>query len=136
NLIKNFSGETKNQLKNIIAPLMQWINIRGEKAAYSFDLLIAQAQNSLLLQTGKFEDQKGEILNRINSLKRNLNQVKAKSEVLQRVTSMEFWENVSVKDLEEMRNELRSIMRFREGEDIPTPKPPTIDVTDEDVRYE
>ena len=35
-----------------------------------------------------------------------------------------------------MRTELRSIMKFREGEDIPTFKPPTIDVTDEDVKYE
>ena len=136
NLVKNFSGETKNQLKNLIAPLMQWINIRGESTAYSFDLLITKAQNELLLKTGKFDDIKGEILNRVNSLKRNLNQVKAKSEFLQQIISNEYWENISIEKLEEIRTELRSIMKFREGEKEPIFIPPSIDVTDEFVEYE
>ncbi len=134
--IKNFSGDTKNHLKNIIAPLMQWINIYGENASYSFDLLITKLQNSLLLQTSKYDDLKGELLNQVNSLKRNLNQVKAKSEILQKLISKEFWENVSIPELENMRIELRSIMKFKEGLDIPNFKTPTIDITDEDVQYD
>ncbi len=136
NIIKNFSGETKSQLKNLITPLMQWINIRGENAAYGFDLLITRMQNAVLNHTGKIEDLKGEILNRINSLKRNLNQVKTKSDTLQKVISKEFWNYINVKDLEEIRTELRSIMKFREGEDILKFIPPKIDVTDDEVKYE
>ncbi|MBE0551275.1 MAG: DEAD/DEAH box helicase family protein [Ignavibacterium sp.] len=134
-LIKNFSGETKNHLKNIIAPLMQWINIYGENASYSFDLLVTKLQNSILLQTGKYDDLKGEILNQVNSLKRNLNQVKAKSDILQKVISKEFWKNISIQELEKVRIELRSIMKFKEGIDIQDFKTPTIDVTDEDIQY-
>jgi len=136
NLVKSFSGEVKNQLKNTIAPLMQWINIRGEVAAYSFDLLITQTQNLLILKSGKIDDLKGEIFNRVNTLKRNLNQVKAKSEYLQKAISDKYWENITVNDLETLRLELRSIMKFREGEEtdlIPTPK---IDVTDSDIKFE
>ena len=91
NLIKNFSGETKNQLKNVIAPLMQWINIRGENAAYSFDLIITKAQKAVLLKTQEaLMILREKYLNRVNSLKRNLNQVKAKSEFLQKVISKEL----------------------------------------------
>ncbi len=136
NLIKTFGGEVKNQLQNVIAPLMQWINIRGESSAYSFDLLIAQTQNSLLLQSGKFDDLKGNILNRINSLKRNLNQVKAKSALLQKTLTSEFWQGITIQELENLRLELRSIMKYREGEDSDPVPVPKIDVTDSDVEFE
>jgi type I restriction enzyme, R subunit len=136
NLIKTFSGEVKSRLRNVIAPLMQWISIRGEASSYSFDLLIAQTQNSLLIQSGKFEDLKGEILNRINSLKKNLNQVKAKSELLQRTLTPEYWYSITIRELENLRLELRSIMKYREGEgDDPVPIP-RIDVTDSDLEIE
>jgi len=135
-VIKKFSGKIKNLLLNTIAPLMQWINIRGESDAYSFDLLITKAQKALLLNSGKFNDYKGDILNRINSLKRNLNQVLAKSETIQKILSKEFWEKISIKDLENIRIELRSIMKFHEDGEPYSFDPLSIDVTDEDVRYE
>jgi type I restriction enzyme R subunit len=135
-IIQSFSGETKNKLKGIASPLMQWVNIRGEGQAYSFDLLLTQAQSSKLLGDGRFDDLKGEILNRINSLKTNLNQVKAKSDFLSKLLVKEYWENVSIRDLEDIRTELRSIMKFREGIDLPVYTPPAIDVTDEDIKYE
>jgi len=136
NLIRNFSGEVKNQLRNTIAPLMQWVDTHGETSAYSFDLLITQAQISLLLNSGRFDDLKGEIVNRINSLKKNLNQVKAKSEILQRTLDPAYWNNISIKELEYLRIELRSIMKFREdssNDPIPTPR---IDVEDSDLEFE
>ena len=40
-----------------------------------------------------------------------------------------------IKDLEEIRTELRSIMKFREGEDLQIDSP-KIDVTDDDVHFE
>jgi type I restriction enzyme R subunit len=136
NLINSFSGEVKNQLRNTIAPLMQWINTRGETSAYSFDLLLTQSQNSLLIQSGKFEDLKGEILNRINSLKNNLNQVKAKSAVLQKTLDSKYWQNITIKELEVLRLELRSIMKFREDSEDDPILTPKIDVSDSDVKIE
>jgi type I restriction enzyme R subunit len=136
NLLKTFSGEVKNQLRNTIAPLMQWINIRGESAAYKFDLLTAQAQNALLVNSGVFMDLKGEIINRVNNLKKNLNQVKAKSEILKQVLTDEYWQNIKIKELENLRTEIRSIMKFQEGtggDPIPIPQ---IDVTDSELQFE
>ena len=69
NVIENFSGEIKNLLINTIALLMQWINIRGDSAAYYFDLLIAETQNTVLNKTGKLQDCKGKIQNQLNGLK-------------------------------------------------------------------
>jgi len=136
NLIKTFSGDVKNQLRNIIASLMQWINIRGEASAYSFDLLITQAQNSFLIQSAKFDDLKGEILNRISSLKTNLNQVKAKAKILSQVITDEYWNSISFEKLESLRLELRSIMKFREGEEIDPVPIPKIDVSDSELEIE
>jgi len=136
NLLKTFSGEVKNQLRNTIAHLMQWINIHGESAAYKFDLLTAQTQNALLVNSGIFEGLKGEIINRINNLKKNLNQVKAKSEILQLALTDGYWQNIKIKELENLRTEIRSIMKFQEGtgsDPIPIPQ---IDVTDSGLQYE
>jgi len=115
---------------------MQWIDIRGESSAYSFDLLLTQAQNALLLQSGAFENFKGEILNRINSLKSNLNQVKAKSVVLQKTLDNSYWQSITIKQLDVLRSELRSIMKFREGEDVDPIPTPRIDVTDSEIEFE
>jgi len=136
NVIENFSGEIKNLLINTIAPLMQWINIRGDSAAYFFDLLIAETQNAVLSNTGRLQDYNGKIQNQLNGLKKNLNQVKAKSEVIKEALSDEFWKYVNVIDLEKIRKELRSIMKYKEGADIEQIPVPVIDVSDSDVEYD
>ena len=42
--VEQFSPATRQLLSNAIAPLMQWLNIRGHREAYNFDLLVAGLQ--------------------------------------------------------------------------------------------
>ncbi|WP_259781415.1 DEAD/DEAH box helicase family protein [Aestuariispira ectoiniformans] len=114
-VIEHFAPETRQTLRNVIAPLMQWVNIRGYREAYEFDLLVAQTQLAALEKANDFENSKGEILNQINSLRMNLNPVREKAATIKRVKSPEFWQDVSLDDLEDIRSDLRSIMKYRES---------------------
>ena len=114
NNLKNFSPEVKQLLQTTIAPLMHEVYIRGQYDAYNFDLLITRAQSGLLKKTS-IEDYKGELINKINALEKNLNQVKEKSNILSHVLSENYWASVTVLELERVRKELRSIMQFHQN---------------------
>lgn len=133
-VINNFSGDVKHRLRNI-ANLMQLVDIRGQSDAYNFDLLIAKAQNALLLKSGSFDDYKGEIINSVQSLQESIHQVRAKSETIKKVQSKEFWKDVTTSELENVRKELRSIMKFHSGGGEGDYVPPKIDVKDDELEY-
>ena len=119
------------RLRQDIAPLMQWRNIRGFSDAYALDLLIARMQNAVLRQSGEIADLKIELMDRLGTLQMHLNPVREKAEVIKRVKSDEFWDAVSVEVLEEVRTPLRDIMHHRQrGGGAPLP-PKIIDVTEE-----
>jgi type I restriction enzyme R subunit len=129
--LRHFDAATRATLEQEIAPLMQWVNITGHEEAHRFDRLIAQMQVALIRASSRFDDLKDEMINQISSLPINLTQVKAKLSVIERVKSAEFWDHVTVRELEEVRIELRGIVQFvpRTG---PNPLPPkVIDVAEE-----
>jgi len=131
--LKGFSPATFVSLKKDLAPLMQWVDIRGHADACRFDQLIAQLQIEKLRQSALFDNLKGELLNRIGQLRMNLNQVKEKAEVIKRVKDKVFWDTITLKELEEIRIDLRDIMQFRDkGPVQPKPEPYLIDIEDSD----
>ena len=108
-------------------------NIRGRSDAYALDLLIARMQNAVLRKSGQLADLKIELMDRLAALQMHLNPVREKAEVIQRVKSDEFWKNVSVQALEEIRPPLREIMHHREkGAGTPLP-PKVVDITEEEA---
>ncbi|WP_041273124.1 DEAD/DEAH box helicase family protein [Desulforapulum autotrophicum] len=131
--LKGFSPATFASLKKDIAPLMQWVDIRGHADACRFDQLIGQLQIEKLKQSALFDNLKGELLNRIGQLRMNLNQVKEKAEVIKRVKDKAFWDTITLEELEEIRIDLRDIMQFRDkGPVQPNPEPYLIDIEDSD----
>ena len=135
-VLEKFSPDTVQLLKAEIAPLMQWINIRGRADAKAFDLRIALAQKALLVEGASFEDLKNDIQEQISLLPMHLNQVRQKAETIKRVLQKEFWDSVSFDDLERIRGELRGVMKFKERGKIDPPLIPLIDVKDDDIRLE
>lgn len=129
-VLEEFAAGTRAALIDVVGPLMRWADLRGEEEAYRFDLLIAELQHELLRKTGRLADLKGRLLEAVDSLLKNLPQVKAKAETIKRVRSGDFWEAVTVLDLEEVRRELRSIMKHRHRRRRPQVDPRTIDVKD------
>ena len=130
--LKAFAPPTVARLRQDIAPLMQWRNIRGRADAYALDLLIARMQNAVLRGSPQLADLKIDLTDRLAALQMHLNPVREKAEVIKRVKSDEFWSGTTVQTLEEVRGPLREIMHHRErtaGQPLPAK---VIDVTEEE----
>ena len=135
-VIKDFAPATVQSLRSDIAPLMQWVAIRGHVDAYGFDLLIADMQIALQKKSNRFDDFRGDLLNRVNALRMNLNPVKEKAETIKLVKNGDFWATVTVAQLENVRTELRSIMQYHDGGDVTPPKPKIYDIEEDESGIE
>jgi type I restriction enzyme, R subunit len=111
--LQAFAPPTVQLLKNEIAPLMRWRDVGTAFPAYRFDELLTKLQTELLNGSGTFADSKGQLENHVQQLPVNLNPVRAKQAVMDRVRSADFWQQPSVADLETIRTELRGIMQYR-----------------------
>ncbi|MEW4530115.1 DEAD/DEAH box helicase family protein [Maioricimonas sp. JC845] len=129
--LREFSAATSATLRNDIAPLMQWVDIKRQQEAWKFDRLIARAQVELIRGSSTFDDKRDDIVTLVSSLRINLSQVKVKLPLIEKVKSAEFWDHITVQDLEQIRRELRGIVQFRIPEDHPQIEPKIIDVTED-----
>ena len=135
-ILNEFAPETLAKLRQDIAPLMQWRNIRGRTDAYTLDYLIARIQTAILQKSGAVADLKISLMDYLADLKMHLNPVREKAEDIKRVKSDEFWRVVSVLELEDIRISLREIMHHRDR-NKPNPLPPKIiDVSERDAEVQ
>ena len=125
-----FAPATVVALRQIIAPLMQWRNIRGHGDAYSFDLLVARIQIAVLRGSNSVDDLKIEMLDRLAALQMHLNPVREKAEVTKTAKSDAFWDALSVEKLEKIRKPLREIMHHRDKATYSPVPAKIIDVTE------
>ena len=131
-VLSAFSPATVVRMRQEIAPLMQWRNIRGYGDAYAFDLLIARLQSAVLRKSGQVADLKVDFMDRLAALQMHFNPVRQKAAVIRRVRSDEFWEQISVQALEEVRQPLREIMHHHErGRGTPVP-PKIVDIVEDE----
>ncbi|TIR49115.1 MAG: DUF4145 domain-containing protein [Mesorhizobium sp.] len=130
--LKAFAPATVARLRQDIAPLMQWRNIRGRTDAYALDLLIARMQNAVLRRSPQIADLKIDLMDRLAALQMHLNPVREKADVIKRVKSDEFWSGVTAQALEEVRGPLREIVHHRQRGGGQALLPKVIDVTEEE----
>lgn len=130
-VLKAFAPATVARLRQEIAPLMQWRNIRGFGDALALDLLIARMQIAVLRGSGEISDLKIELLDRLASLQMHLNPVREKAEVIKRVKSDGFWQDVTVADLEDARLQLREIVHHRAKGGSQGIPPKVVDITED-----
>lgn len=135
-VLERFSPDTVQLLKAEIAPLMQWVNIRGRAEAKAFDMRIAITQIEFLVQGSLFEDLKNEIQDQVSLLPMHLNQVRQKAETIKNILKQDFWDSVSFDSLEEVRIELRGIMKYKERGGTQPPLIPVIDVKDSGIQFQ
>lgn len=134
-LLLQFSPATKTALLEQMAPLMQWRNIRGEGEALRFDLDIVNAQYAQLLNRTKpqaklIEDSRQPIQQKVGSLSMHLNQVRNKADTVARLQQYDFWQpggtqQDCIQALEEVRQDLRSVIHLRDK----SVNPPPVDIT-------
>jgi type I restriction enzyme R subunit len=126
-----FAPATVAMLRQTIAPLMQWRNIRGHGDAYALDLLAARVEVAILRKSGAVDDLKIELLDRLAALQTHLNPVREKAEVIKRVKSDEFWKSPTVADVEAVRGPLREIMHHRDRKGTMPLPAKVVDVTED-----
>lgn len=131
--LAQFAAATKADLISVVAPLMQWRNIRGAEDAYRFDLLVARLEDAVLKNSSHVPDLKFAVEDNVARLMRNQNPVRVKAAVIQSVESKEFWNTVTVQKLEDVRGELRGIMKYQAPSTTPRLAPRVFDVSDSEV---
>jgi type I restriction enzyme R subunit len=134
--LKSFAATTRISLTRDLAPLMQWRDTRGAEDAYLLDWLIARMQTEHLRQSAVFRDLKDELIQAVSELPINVNAVREKLEVINRVKSGEFWQSVNPAALESMRLELRGVMRHRIKNMRYSSSPRIIDLVEDAGRIE
>jgi type I restriction enzyme, R subunit len=129
--LKVFSPGTVAVLRQTLAPLMQWRDIRGKSEAYNFDLLISKVQNAALQQSSEAADLKIDVLEKLATLQMHHNPVRERAEEIKHIKSDAFWENPTFADLEAVRQPLREIMQYRDARVSGLPGPKVVDVTED-----
>lgn len=129
-VVRQFAPTTVTLLETEIAPLMQWVDIRGHADAYQWDLLVSRLQLAKLEKSASYDDLKGDVLNLLASLQMNLNQVKSKATEIKQARDTAFWDEASLEEIEAMREALRDVVRYRDKGTGPRYEPPTIDIAD------
>ena len=134
--LKAFAPATVAMLRQVIAPLMQWRNVRGSSDAYALDLVMARAQVAVMRKSADLDDLKIDLLDRLSALQMHLNPVREKAEVIKRAKSDEFWSGVTVGDLESVRKPLREIMHHRDRQGAMPLPAKIIDVTEDAAGFQ
>jgi type I restriction enzyme R subunit len=135
-VIQQWAPATVAGLKTEIAPLMQWVSVRGATDAHELDLLIARMQIELLKQSSRFDDLKINLLDRVNSLQMHLNPVREKADIIKQVRSAAFWQTVTMPELEKVRQDLRIIIYHKVTGAGPTNHIKVVDITEDLTQVE
>jgi type I restriction enzyme R subunit len=122
-VLEAFQPATVQVLKQQIAPLMRWRDIGTAVPAYHFDELMTRLETDLVAGAATFADGKAKVEQAVQQLPMNLNPVRAKQVIIDRVRgdgksgqqpqTPDFWQAATVADLETVRTELRGIMQYR-----------------------
>lgn len=130
-----FRPETVQQLRKELAPLMQWVNLRGRSEAKLFDLLMTRLETEQILGNASFDDLRARVQNQVAQLPMHLNQVRKKADTIKQVEKADFWASAAFEQIEHVRNELRGIMQYKQVGERPEKVIPIIDIEDGDEQF-
>lgn len=134
-VLDGFAAATVAVLRNTISPLMQWRDCRGKEAAFRFDLLITRLIVARLMGSSEAETLRDEVINQLSDLPINLKPVQEKLPVIQKAKQLAFYQSATVTDLENLRQELRGIMRYRKSSGPGRPQPVFLNVAEDPAEH-
>lgn len=112
--LTKMEANTQHTLETVIAPLMGSRVLR-DKDAIMFDKLIAELETCYLEEASCLEDLQVQLLADLQRLPITIQVVRAKDSVINEVQMAKFWQDLSIKKLEWLREELRGIMKYKQG---------------------
>lgn len=136
-LLKQFAKPTIALLASDIAPLMNWLVIKGQSKAFRWDCLLAKTQTVMLLNPEAISELKFEIKGVLERLPKNTAQVQAKAAEIKFLMDETNWLSISFAELEQHRIALRDVMYLLEGEILPpNPGPKYTNLIEDDAQIE
>ncbi len=116
------------EIKNSLSPLLQ-ASLEDENAK-RFDLIVLHIELSLLDEEVQADKEIQIVADIAQALQKKMSipQIQKKKKVLAEVQTEEFWENISLPELERIRLEMRELMIFL---DKPETRTFTVDIEDE-----
>ena len=140
-ILNQFTPQTKANLVEQIAPLMQWRNIMGQSDAYKFDHEIAIIQTLIYTDPNKIDLAKQNIINKVESLQMHLNEVRAKASDIAHIQTKAYWRDLTPSKegfsaLEKSRLALRSIIHLRDKTEQPISVAWILDIKEDQHEFE
>lgn len=123
-LLRQFSPKTQQELEDTMAPLMQWLDVRGQGDAMRFDMDIIEAQKALYDNPDNILKAFHVVAEKVDKLPSHLSQVQMHGELINQLGDQSWWLDVSFEQLEHARITLRDIMHLMDKVPIEQPRPP------------
>lgn len=137
--VHHFAAATKADLLSIAAPLQHLRSIRGDEAAYRFDLLMTRLEVELVKggpAAPRVQDLRARVEEAVDLLAKNQNPVKSRADSITLVYSKDFWASVQAHNVEGLRRDLRGIMKYQQPRPIGSVAPRVFDVDDAEFKSE
>lgn len=130
-VLQQFSPKTQQDLLAILAPLMQWVDVRGQSEALRFDMDILAAQTARYTNPDELDVLWPVIMEKLERLPPHLVQVQQQGQRINQLRDLTWWKKASLEELEDMRIHLRGIMHLMEKEVTTRCGPLNVDITED-----
>lgn len=135
-LLRQFSPATQQSLLSEMAPLMQWLDVRGQGEALRFDLDMITAQQALYDNPEKLMQQFHLVAAKVDRLPPHLGLVQQHGELINQLRDPIWWQSTSFEALEQARITLRDIIHLMEKE-LPPGLPPLVtNIAEDEAGYQ
>ncbi|AQA20227.1 restriction endonuclease subunit R [Halioglobus japonicus] len=129
-IVEVFEAATVSTLRETIAPLMGQRTL-SDKDAIRFDRLMAELQLCFVKGAACLEEKRLELLARVDRLAITIKAVRDKDALIKALRTSEWWDAADFAALEQVRTELRGIMRYQQALVQPGGGIHRIDVTED-----
>ncbi|KDM91868.1 DEAD/DEAH box helicase family protein [Photobacterium galatheae] len=135
-LLRQFSPKTQQDLEDAMAPLMQWVDVRGQGDAMRFDMDIIEAQKALYDNPENLLKAYHVVSDKVGKLPPYLGQVQQHGELINQLRDQSWWLDVTFEQLEHARITLRDIMHLMGKELAEPPRPPVYtNIAEDEAEY-
>lgn len=131
-MLLEMNGSTRHILETKMAPLMGSRTLK-DKDASMLDRLMSQVEKANLTGSSDIENLKADLISRLQNLAVNITDVRKQGDEIAKVQTQQYWDSLSIEQLETTRKNLRGIMKFKKRETSVYDATPTTRAGDGDV---
>lgn len=96
-MLRQLSPKTQQDLLSVLAPLMQWLDVRGQSDAMRFDMDILAAQTARYTNPEELDVLWPVIIEKVERLPPHLTQVQQQGQRINQLRDLGWWKQASWK---------------------------------------